>query len=133
MQHAIYDQEAYEQELLAKDLAILKQLNSGYIRSVQDADVQWFTEHLAPDFMNTNPDMSIVDRAAFLTQIARGVNMSNLAAEDVVIRVMGDLAIIHARTTYKTLPNKDGCGRYTDIWARQASRWLCVAAQVNRS
>jgi ketosteroid isomerase-like protein len=123
----------YEQKAIANDHEILKQLNEGYVRSVQDADVEWFNEHLAPDFMNTNPDTSIVDRVAFLVQIARGVNMSNLAAEDVFIRVMGDLAIIHARTTYKTPSNSDGHGRYTDIWLRKAGRWLCVAAQVNRS
>jgi len=127
MQNAIH-----AQEVIANDLAILKQLNNGYIRSVQDADVEWFNEHLALDFMNTNPDMSIVNRDAFLVQIARGVTMTNIAAEDVLIRVMGDLAIIHARTTYKMPSNKDGGGRYTDIWARQAGRWLCVAAQVNR-
>lgn len=127
MRHAIHSQ-----VVIANDVDILKQLNHGYIRSVQDADVEWFNEHLAPDFMNTNPDMSIVDRTAFLAQIARGVTMTHIAAADVLIRVMGDLAIIHAQTTYKMPSNKDGYGRYTDIWARQAGRWLCVAAQVNR-
>ncbi len=44
---------------------------------------------------------------------------------------MGDFAIIHARTSY-TLDGKPGHGRYTDIWAKRAGTWLCVAAQVAR-
>src|SRR5687768_16639781 len=84
------------------DLDTLKRLNLEYVRSVEQADPRWFENHLAPDFMNSNPDGSLVDRAAFLQQIARGAAVSDLEAQDVLIRVMGDLAIIHARTSYKT-------------------------------
>lgn len=38
--------------------------------------------------------------------------MSKIEAHDVLIRVIGDLAIIHARTTYVTPPGKVGGGRY---------------------
>lgn len=114
------------------DLETLKPLNLEYVRSVEKANVRWFDSHLAPDFMNSNPDGSLVDRAAFLAQIARGAGVSNIEAHDVLIRVIGDLAIIHARTTYKTPAGKEGGGRYTDIWSRRDGRWACVAAQVTR-
>lgn len=117
---------------VAADLEILKHLNLEYVRSVEKANVRWFDSHLAPDFMNSNPDGSLVDRAAFLAQIARGAGVSNIEAHDVLIRVIGDLAIIHARTTYKTPSGKEGDGRYTDIWSRRDGRWVCVAAQVTR-
>ena len=48
----------------------------------------------------SNPDGSLIDRAAFLKQTAVPVVISNLEARDVVVRIMGDVAIIHARTTY---------------------------------
>jgi ketosteroid isomerase-like protein len=113
------------------DLDILTHLNLEYIRSVEESDVRWFDAHLAPDFMNSNPDGSLVDRQGFLNQIARGAGVSDIEARDVIIRIMGDLAIIHAATSYKTATGSLK-GRYTDIWSRRDQRWLCIAAQVTR-
>ena len=53
-------------------LETLRDLNHNYVRSVDQADVGWFDRHLAPGFMNTNPDGTVLDRAAFLAQIGRG-------------------------------------------------------------
>ena len=114
------------------DIDILRQLNQDYIRSVQISDTRRFDEILADDFLNSNPDGSLVDRAQFLAQIARPATISNLEAHDVRVRVMGDFAIIHARTTYMHEGGRAGAGRYTDIWARREGRWLCVAAHVTR-
>ena len=116
----------------AADLETLEELNRGYIRSVQESDVRWFDQHLAQDFLNTNPDCTLVDRAGFLAQIAKPFPLSNLEAQDVRIRILGDTAFIHARTTYRKPGGEAGAGRYTDIWMRRDGRWLCVAAQVAR-
>src|SRR5262245_61294890 len=86
-----------------QDQAILADLNEGYVGSVARSDVGWFEKHLTPDFLNTNPDGSLVDRAAFLRQIARPIAITGLRCEDVRIRILGDTAIIHARTVY-TMP-----------------------------
>jgi len=115
------------------DLEILNKLNEGYIRSVQASDIKWFGEMLAEDFLNTNPDGSLVDKAAFLRQIEPKAAISNLECHDVNVRIMGDFAIIHARTSYTRPDGKPGGGRYTDIWAKRDGRWLCVAAQVARN
>jgi ketosteroid isomerase-like protein len=114
------------------DLDILQELNSGYIESVQRSDVRWFEKHLAEDFLNSNPDGSLVDRAGFLGQIARPAAISGLGVSDVRIRILGDVAIIHARTNYNRADGQAAAGRYTDIWARRQGRWLCVAAHVTR-
>ncbi len=114
------------------DLDMLLDLNRDYIHSVQHSDVQRFEEILAGDFLCSNPDGSLTDRAAFLVQTAKPVTIANLEVHDVNIRIMGDLAIIHARTTY-TLPDGGaGAGRYTDVWARREGRWLAVSAHVTR-
>ncbi|HEX6691187.1 MAG TPA: nuclear transport factor 2 family protein [Burkholderiales bacterium] len=114
------------------DLAILEELNRNYIRSVQESDVGWFRDHLTSDFLNSNPDGTLVDRDGFLAQIAPPVAISGLQAEDVKIRVFGDMALIHARTRYRKPDGQPGVGRYTDTWQRRGSRWLCVAAHVTR-
>jgi ketosteroid isomerase-like protein len=115
------------------DLETLTALNDDYIASVQNSDVKRFDEILANDFFNTNPDGSLVDRAGFLKQIAPQARISNLACHDVNVRVMGEFAIIHARTTYTLSDGRQGNGRYTDIWAKRNGKWLCVAAQVARN
>jgi ketosteroid isomerase-like protein len=117
---------------MATDQTTLEALNREYIRSVSEADVRWFDANLSEDFVNSNPDCSRLDRAGFLAQIGRGSAVKNLDIEDVVIRELGDVVLIHARTTYVKADGEPGAGRYTDVWARQGARWVCVAANVTR-
>lgn len=114
------------------DLDTLRRLNQNFVRSVEESDVSYFEEALAEDFLNSNPDGSLVDRAGFLEQIARPAMVANLEAHDVRVRIMGDIAIIHARTTFDRPDGRSGVGRYTDVWARREGRWLCVSAHVTR-
>ena len=116
----------------ANDIKDLERLNDGYMRAVQGSDVRWFAENLAGDFLNSNPDGSLVDREEFLGLIARPATITNLAASDVGIRIFGDIAIIHGRTTYNKTDGRAAAGRYTDVWARRNGRWLCIAAHVTR-
>jgi ketosteroid isomerase-like protein len=118
--------------MAATDLQTLEQLNRDYISSVQSSDVRRFDEILAEDFLCSNPDGSLIDRAGFLVQTARPVTISNLEARDVKIRIIGDVAIIHARTTYNMPDGRAASGRYTDVWARRQGRWLAVSAHVTR-
>jgi len=114
------------------ELDTLADLNRDYIQSVQHSDVRRFEEILANDFLCSNPDGSLVDRDAFLEQTAKPVAITNLQAHDVTIRLMGEVAIIHARTTYLGPDGREGAGRYTDVWARRDGRWLAVSAHVTR-
>ena len=114
------------------DHDILAALNTDYINSVQHSDVKRFDEILSDEFYCSNPDGSLVDRAAFLAQTAKPVTISNLRAEDVLIRIIGDFALIHARTAYTRPDGSAGGGRYTDAYARINGRWLAVSAHVTR-
>jgi ketosteroid isomerase-like protein len=114
------------------DIAELTKLNYDYVASVQNSDVKRFDEILAADFYCSNPDKSLVDRAAFLQQTAKPVVIKNLRAEDVKIRILGDFAIIHAATSYTMPDGAQAHGRYTDCWAKQDGKWLAVSAHVTR-
>jgi ketosteroid isomerase-like protein len=118
--------------VIQSDVEVLTALNRDYIQSVQDGDVQRFEEILADDFLCSNPDGSLVDKNQFLAQTARPVTISGLTAEDVEVRIIGDVAIIHARTSYTTADGEQRNGRYTDVWARRDGRWLAVSAHVTR-
>src|SRR5258707_15363422 len=95
------------------DLDALTALNRDYIHSVQDGDGRRFDEILAEDFLCSNPDGTLVDKKQFLAQTARPVTISALTAEDVKVRIIGDAAIIHARTSYTTTDGAQRNGRYT--------------------
>ena len=114
------------------DLEILTALNDDYIASVQNGDVRRFDEILAEDFLCSNPDGSLVERTQFLAQTARPVTISGLAIDDVRISILGDIAIIHARTSYRTADGTQRNGRYTDVWAKRGGKWLAVSAHVTR-
>jgi len=117
---------------LKSDLDCLLDLNRDYIRSVQTSDVSRFQEILAGDFLCSQPDGSLLDREAFLKHTAAPVKISDLEAHDVKVRILGDVAIIHARTTYTMPDGRPASGRYTDVWARRNGRWLAVSAHVTR-
>ena len=117
----------------ASDFDALHQLNHNYVRSVEASDVRWFDEHLAADFLNSNPDGTLVDRAGFLAQVAKKSTATNISESDVRIVLRGDFAFIHARTTYVKGDGSPGAGRYTDIWWKRDDRWLCVSAHVTRA
>jgi ketosteroid isomerase-like protein len=116
----------------ANDLEQLTKLNDDYIQSVQHSDIKRFNEILSDDFLCSMPDASLLDRKAFLDYTAKPVTITNLQAYDVNVRLMGDFAIIHAKTSYTAVDGTTGGGRYTDVWARRNGKWLAVSAHVTR-
>lgn len=116
----------------AADLAALAALNDDYIRAVQTSDARRFAEILADDFICSMSDGTQLARNAFLEHTAEPSTISDLQAHDVQVRLMGDFAIIHARTTFRTVDGRDGRSRYTDVWARRDGQWRAIAAQVTR-
>jgi hypothetical protein len=117
---------------MPSDVDILNGLNHDYVMSVRDADTNRFGEILAPDFLCTNPDASLLDRAQFITLIGQGAHITELREDQVNVRMMGnDFAIIHARIKYKSRAGVERIGRYTDDWARRDGKWLCVSAHTS--
>lgn len=113
------------------DLDTLTALNRDFTASVQQGDVKRFAEILADDFMISNPDGSLLDKAEFLKRTAQPVTISGLVPEDVNIRLLGDFAIIHARFNSRSADGKPRRGRYTDNWARRDGAWVAVSAHYN--
>src|SRR6478609_10385243 len=112
----------------AADVAILDQLNKDYVHSDQFNDVTRFSELLAEDFIAQTPGVTR-DRAEFLDFIAKPRPFKDLAVHDVNIRILSDVALVHARATYTML--SDGVDQealYTDTYQKRGGTWVCVAA-----
>ena len=116
----------------ASDVDVLRDLNGQYIHSVVHSDVARFTEILADDFLCTNPDGSLVDKSQFLKQTAVPVSFTDFDVDDLRIRVLGNVAIIHGRTRFALKDGRRGRGQYTDVWEKRQGRWLAVSAHVTR-
>ena len=114
------------------DLDTLRDLNQVYLDSVRTGDVERFRQILSEDFLCSTPDGALLDKQQFLERTAGPRTLERLAGDDVRIRVLGDVAIIHAATRYTTLDGQDGRGRYTDVWQKRGGTWLAVSAHVTR-
>ena len=116
----------------ATDLDLLRDLNQAYLDSVRTGDVERFRQLLADDFQCSTPAGEILDKAQFLARTAGPRTLERLAGEDVRIRILGDVAIIHSATHYTTVTGQEGRGRYTDDWQKRDGTWVCVSAHVTR-
>jgi Domain of unknown function (DUF4440) len=116
----------------AAALPALEHLNRQYLRAAEQSDAAWFERHLAADFLCSTVDGAIADRAAFLERIARPHPLRDFQAVDAQFRFVGELALVHAGFRYRHPDGRVGTGRYTDIYARRAGAWVCVAAHFNR-
>lgn len=113
------------------DRRTIEDLNHQYLRAGEHGDVAWYGEHLADDFLSSAVDASISDKPAFLKRIAHRRAGSGFVAHDVRIRLIGELALVHAGFSCTKTDGRPGTGRYTDIYARRGDRWLCVSAHFN--
>ena len=114
------------------DLEVLLELNRNYVRSALESDVRWYAENLSEDFYITAPDGVLLNREAFLKRIANPYPGTRAEPVDVLVRILGDVAIIHSGYKDTRLNGEPSYGRYTDIYERRNGRWLCVAAHFMR-
>src|SRR5258708_10453736 len=111
----------------AEDLTILEKLNNDYVHSDQFNDVKRFGEFLAEDFIVQTPGVTR-NRDEFLDYIAKPRPFKDLAVHDVNIRILSDVALIHARATYTMLADGvDQEALYTDTYQKRDGTWVCVA------
>jgi ketosteroid isomerase-like protein len=109
-------------------IGTLEELNRGYVRAAEASDVRWFDANLAACFMASNPDGSLADRAGFLDRVARPNPLTNLAAVDPRVRIVGDVGIVDSGFRYTKPDGQGGVGHYTDVYAFAQGRWQCVSA-----
>jgi hypothetical protein len=112
--------------------AILRKLNARYIDSYLTSDVVWYDEHLADDFLCIQSDGTVLDKARFLFQTAKGPDVAKYHLDEVRIRVIGSTALVHGTGLFTKPDGSEGTSRYTDVYAKLAGKWKVVAAQITR-
>jgi ketosteroid isomerase-like protein len=112
--------------------ALLTRLNQEYVDAFMNADVGWYRENLASDFVCIESDGSVLDRDAFLRTAARGPDVATYTLADVRVRVFGHTALVHATGRFTRRDGSHGTSRYTDVYVLTDGRWKAVSAQITR-
>ena len=111
-----------------EDLEILEQLNLDYNEADQSSNADRFRDLLAEDFIVQTPGVTRT-KAEYLEYIAGPRPFTDLTLEEVKVRILSDVALIHGRTTYTLV--SDGTRQealYTDTYQKRNGTWVCVAA-----
>lgn len=112
----------------AEDLAIVTQLNLDYIHSDEHSDAKRFSEFLSEDFITQTPGVTR-NRDEYLEYIAMPRPLKDITLEDVQIRMLDDVALVHGAVTYTMIATgKRQDALYTDIYQKREGTWLCIAA-----
>ena len=113
-----------------RDHTRLRQLNEQYIDAVMQANVSWYQQHLAEDFICIDSEGTVFDKQAFLQHTSRGPYVGNYKLEDVTVRIYGETALVQATGLFTRRDGVPGMCRYTDVYAREHGHWLLIARQA---
>ena len=115
------------------DESILRELNSEYVRAFLECDVAWYEEHLADDSLCTESDGSLLNKEQFMAATAKPHDVVSFDLRDVLIRLFGNVALVHALGFFKCMDGSSGTSRYTDGYAKFGDEWKAISAQITHA
>ena len=122
-----------EVELQSSDEQTLTRLNQEYVEAFMNADVEWYREHLADDFVVIESDGSLLNKEQFLRNTVKGPDVADYKLHEVNIRIYTSAALVRATGVWTRADGSMGMSRYTDVYVRQNGAWKTVSAQITRS
>ena len=115
------------------DESTLARLNDRYIQSFMHADVDWYREHLADDFLCIEANGTVLDKDRFLRKTADGPGLADYRLAHVQIRLYGHIALVHGMGLFRRQDATTGTSRYTDVYRRVGDEWKVISAQITRT
>jgi ketosteroid isomerase-like protein len=115
------------------DKITLERLNQEYVDAFMNSDVEWYREHLADDFVVIESDGSVLNKAEFLANTAKGPDVVDYKLEQVDVRIYGDAALVLATGRWTGKNGSKGMSRYIDVYVKQRDEWKTVSAQITRT
>jgi ketosteroid isomerase-like protein len=119
--------------MITSDQETLRRLNQEYVDAFMEADVNWYRQHLADDFVVIESDGSVLNKEEFLQQTAKGPDVADYKLHDVHINIYGETALVRATGVWMRADGSMGMSRYTDVYVRQNGGWKTVSAQITRT
>jgi ketosteroid isomerase-like protein len=115
------------------DEQTLTRLNQEYVDAFINADVDWYREHLADEFVVIESDGSVLNKEQFLRNTVKGPDVAEYKLHEVNIRIYGSAALVRATGVWTREDGSMGMSRYTDVYVRQNGDWKTVSAQITRT
>jgi ketosteroid isomerase-like protein len=112
--------------------AEIERLNEQYIDAFIGADVAWYREHLADEFVCIEADGSVLGKTEFLRAAGEDPGVTRYDLEDVHVRIYRTVAVVQATGRFTRADGSNGTSRYTDVYARRDGVWQVVTAQITR-
>jgi len=114
------------------DRTTLERLNQEYVEAFMNADVDWYREHLADDFVCIESDGSVLNKQEFLANTVKGPDIADYKLEHVNVRVYGNAALVQATGLWTREDGSMRMSRYIDVYVKQREQWRTVSAQISR-
>ena len=111
----------------------IRELNQQYVDAFMNADVEWYRQHLAEDFVVIESDGSRLNKAEFLESNKKGPDVTEYRLEQVDVRFFGSVALVHATGLFTRKDGSKGMSRYTDVYEWVGNDWKAISAQVTRA
>jgi ketosteroid isomerase-like protein len=124
---------ATEFKVATSNEAILERLNQEYVDAFMNADVEWYQEHLADDFVVIESDGSVLNKDQFLRSTANGPDVVDYKLHEVDVRIYGETALVRATGVWIREDGSMGMSRYTDVYVKNTTEWKAVSAQITRT
>jgi ketosteroid isomerase-like protein len=98
-------------------------------------DARTLDAMIGTDFVNTEYDGELSDKAKFLADIRDPhFNLETMTIQDLKVSMYGDAGVVigtyHTKGTYQGKPYEH-IGRFTDTWVFTEGRWQCVASHTS--
>jgi ketosteroid isomerase-like protein len=123
------ERSADESGITAKVLSLEQLWNQAEVAK----DTQSLDHLLADTFLFIDVDGSLLNKAEFLKSVTnRSEHIDSIRSESMLSRVHGDTVIVTGVYQEKGTLNGKAYyhhGRFTDIWVKNGSAWLCASSQ----
>jgi Domain of unknown function (DUF4440) len=116
----------------ASDKSTLERLNREYVEAFMAADVNWYEEHLAADFVCIESDGSVLNKLDFLSNTAKGPDVADYKLDSVHVRIYGGVGLVQATGLFTRKDGASGVSRYIDVYVQTGEGWKTVSAQITR-
>lgn len=115
--------------------AELVRLEQDYARALIAKDVAFLKAYYAPDWRGGDW-MGFGSKTNIINMLLdRRYRVTSMKLRDLKVRLVGDIAIVQGtdeEVSAMGVQDTSGVWGFTDIFARRAGRWLCIASQTTK-
>ena len=113
----------------------LVRLEQDYARALIAKDVAFLKAYYAPDWRGGDW-MGFGSKTNIINMLLdRRYRVTSMKLRDLKVRLLGDVAIVQGvdeEVSAMGAQDTSGLWGFTDIFARRAGRWLCIASQTTK-